>query len=85
MRPELAERLRVIETLGPSAIPPLVVSRAVPRARRESLLGLLLEMHGDAAGAEILARAEVARFVRASLTAYDEIRRMAQLAQAARF
>jgi phosphonate transport system substrate-binding protein len=84
LHPELAERLRVIEILGPSAIPPLVVSRAVPRSRRADLLRLVLEMHDDPAGSEVLAEADIVRFVRVSRANYDQIRQMARVAASAR-
>ncbi len=52
MRPAagIGERLRVIETLGPSPMPPWVVSRSVPVQRQRELRLLLLNMHRDPRG-----------------------------------
>jgi phosphonate transport system substrate-binding protein len=83
LHPELGWRLRVVETLGPSPIPPLVISRLVPRSVRVALLRLLLDMPKDPLGMEVLAPAEVARFVRVSHAGYDQIRHMAGVASSA--
>jgi phosphonate transport system substrate-binding protein len=83
LHPELAGRLRVIETLGPSPIPPLVVSRTLPAPLRARLAGLLLAMHRDRDGLAVLAAAEVARFVPVAEDDYEPIRRMARVAGAA--
>ena len=82
LHPELGGRLRVVETLGPSPIPPLVISRLVPRSVRVALLRLLLDMPKDPLGMEVLALADVARFVRVSHAGYDQIRHMARVAAA---
>jgi phosphonate transport system substrate-binding protein len=82
--PKLTDRLKVIETLGPSPIPPLVVSRRVPPLLRTTLLRLLLEMPTDPIGMGVLAQAEIARFVRVSRAGYDQIRQMARIAASAR-
>jgi phosphonate transport system substrate-binding protein len=81
--PKLTDRLKVIETLGPSPIPPLVVSRIVPRLLRATLLRLLLETPTDPIGTGVLAQAEIARFVRVSRAGYDHIRHMARIAASA--
>jgi phosphonate transport system substrate-binding protein len=44
-RPDLRERLRVLTSLGPSTIPPLVVARSLARERKEALREALLSMH----------------------------------------
>jgi phosphonate transport system substrate-binding protein len=63
--------LKVIETLGPSPIPPVVVSRSVPRPIRERLRRALLDT--------VLGPVE--RFVAVSDADYDPIRDMQQVAQ----
>ncbi|HTF92380.1 MAG TPA: PhnD/SsuA/transferrin family substrate-binding protein, partial [Verrucomicrobiae bacterium] len=55
-RPELARQISVIETIGPSPIPPWVISKEVPEKRRRALRTLLLDMHQDAFGRDILDR-----------------------------
>jgi phosphonate transport system substrate-binding protein len=63
--------VRVIETFGPSPIPPIVVSRSVPRPIRDVLADALLAT----------ALGPIERFVRVSDNDYDPIRHMAQVAQ----
>jgi phosphonate transport system substrate-binding protein len=78
LRPELAPHVRVIESLGPSPIPPAVVSRRLPLALREALRRALLGMHRDPEGVRILEAGMVARFMPVVDSDYDEIRRMAR-------
>jgi len=78
LRPALAPRLRVIATLGPSPIPPAVVSRRVPAALRAALRRALLTMHRDDEGRAILAAGLLDRFTRVRDADYDEIRHMAR-------
>jgi len=80
-RQEIAEHIRVIETIGPSPIPPLVISQRLPQRIRSELRGLLLDMGRDSLGRGILARARIARLVGAQDKDYDPIRRMARKAE----
>jgi phosphonate transport system substrate-binding protein len=82
VHPEHGQWLRVIETLGPSPIPPLVASRALPHERRAAVRGALLEMHRDAGGSEVLASWGLARLVPVADADYDPIRAMARMAAA---
>jgi phosphonate transport system substrate-binding protein len=79
--PEICERFRVIATLGPSPIPPWVISTHVPVAMRRTIREILLEMHNDWRGRLILEEGQIKRFVRVEDRDYDPIRRMAQLAE----
>ena len=81
-RPELGERIRVIETLGPSPMPPIVASRALPTVMREGVRTALLSMHHDEHGAAILKAATVRKFVEVADADYDPIRHMACVAAA---
>lgn len=78
LRPELASAVRVIHTLGPSAIPPAVVSTRLPPGVRQALQGALLGMHEDREGREILQSGAVNRFVPVRDEDYNDIRRMAR-------
>jgi phosphonate transport system substrate-binding protein len=80
LRPELSARIRVVETLGPSPIPPLVISRAVAPRIRARVRDLLLTMDGHADGQRVLERAHMNHFVAVNDADYDPIRRMAALA-----
>jgi phosphonate transport system substrate-binding protein len=79
--PDFRERIRVIETFGPSPIPPWVISRRVREVDRERLRKLLLCMDEDPIGRAILGGGQMARFISASDTDYDPIRSMARAAE----
>ena len=79
-RREMAEQLRVIETIGPSPIPPWVISTRVPSQWRNRLRSCLLNLHRDHHGLEILASARIERFIASHDCDYDPIRRMARKA-----
>jgi phosphonate transport system substrate-binding protein len=82
--PSLSSRLRVVEVLGPSPIPPWVVSRTVPRALRAALRASLLTMHRDPRGRAILERGRMSRFAAVTDRHYDALRQMTRAsAQAA--
>jgi phosphonate transport system substrate-binding protein len=76
--PELRARLRVIDTLGPSPIPPWIVSTRLPPAIRVALRQLLLDMAEEAKGRLILDIGHIARFAAVTDQSYDPIRRMHQ-------
>jgi ABC-type phosphate/phosphonate transport system substrate-binding protein len=78
--PDLKERLRVIETIGPSPIPPWVISNSVPKKLRDELRGVFLAMDGDIFGREILRGSGIERFDAVLDSDYDPIRRMARKA-----
>lgn len=82
---DAAMRVRVIESVGPSGIPPVVVRTAVPRAIRQELQHLLVTMHEDPAGRRILDQALVDRFVVVGDHDYDDIRKHRRAAEAAGF
>lgn len=82
LRPSVAEGVRVIETFGPSPIPPWVISRLVPASLRKEVRELLFGMADESRGRDILARGRIARFVSALDSDYDPIRRMAETADA---
>lgn len=79
--PELSDRIRVIETLGPSPIPPLVVSGERGFAAREVAREALLALPDTAEGRAILALGGLERFVAVEDGDYDAIRAMARDAQ----
>jgi phosphonate transport system substrate-binding protein len=73
-RPVLAQHVRVIESIGPSPIPPWVVSRKLPLELRRRLRQLLLNMHLDPVGQAALASGRLSRFVPAIDSNYQSIR-----------
>ncbi len=80
-RPELRQELRIIKTLGPSPIPPWVIRKDVPPATKKTLTELLLRMHEDPYGQEILAHGQIARFARVTDWDYGAIRSMSEKAR----
>jgi phosphonate transport system substrate-binding protein len=79
-QPEVSEAIRVIDTLGPSPIPPWVMSRKMAARHGEALRQALVEMHYTAEGRQILAAGGISRFAAVADTDYDLIRQMAELA-----
>jgi ABC-type phosphate/phosphonate transport system substrate-binding protein len=81
----LADRLLVIDTLGPSSIQPLVAANHVSSSLKSEIKVTLLEMDGDPSVKPELVRAGVERFEAVSDATYDDIRRMRAIAEAAQF
>ncbi len=79
-RPKLQAELRVIASLGPSPIPPWVVSRSVPPDLRQAIRGVFWRMHETAEGRAILERGLIEKMVRVEDRDYDPIREMARIA-----
>ena len=78
--PALAEQIRIIETLGPSPIPPWVIRTELPADLRTAIRQVFLQMHQNPRGQAILAQGNIARFVRVNDEFYDSIREMEKLA-----
>jgi phosphonate transport system substrate-binding protein len=79
-QPGLDQQLRIIGILGPSPIPPWIISRKVPQPLRQALREALVGMAQDPAGQTILAAGQMARFAQVEDRDYDLIREMARLA-----
>jgi phosphonate transport system substrate-binding protein len=77
-RPERARRLRVIESLGPAGMPPVVASARLPEPVRHQLGQALTHMHDSGPGRRILERGGVRRFAPVSDGHYDDIRHIVQ-------
>ena len=79
----VAKEVRVVESVGPAGIPPVVVSSHVPAELREQLEDVLVHMHEAPEGRRILDQALVARFTHVNDDNYDDVREMAQTAKTA--
>lgn len=75
-RPQLIAKLKIIARSPPFGIPPVVVPRQLPSERKEQLRSLLLGMHDDPVGKEILRRLGIDRFVQVDDSLYDRVREM---------
>jgi phosphonate transport system substrate-binding protein len=84
-RPELRDRLRVIDALGPSTIQPVVAARHVAADVLERVREALLRIGDDPVARGFLDRGLIARFVTADSASYDDIRRMTRAAEEAHF
>ena len=80
-----AEAVRVIDSLGPSTIQPVAVSRRLPADLRGRITEALLALHGDQGMPERLAHGMVERFVPVGPDDYDDIRMMVKACEAAGF
>jgi ABC-type phosphate/phosphonate transport system substrate-binding protein len=74
--PSIQSRIRIIDILGPSPIPPWVISKKTRPDWRSALHKLFLGMHGDPAGKAILDRAHMLRFTAVDDADYNLIRSM---------
>lgn len=74
--PELVARLKVIDSIGPSSIQPVVAAAHVPEDTSEMVRGALAVMHTDDRYGPVLARSLVTRYAPVSDVTYDDIRRM---------
>ena len=77
--------VRVLESVGPAGICPLVVSSSLPEDVRGKLQKALVTMHEDPSGRKILDDALVDRFVLVDDKNYDDIRAMKEAAEKAGF
>jgi len=81
VRPELMKDLRIIGTLGPSPIPPWVITTNVPVKLREAIRRVFWQMHTTAKGRVILAQGQIQRMARVEDKDYNPIREMALAAE----
>jgi phosphonate transport system substrate-binding protein len=80
-RPALRTVIRIIEPLGPSPIPPLIILRSLPQETRKVIRELLLHMHEDPHGRTVLENLQIVKFAYVEDRDYDVIRDMARKAK----
>jgi phosphonate transport system substrate-binding protein len=84
--PRLAGRVRIIDTIGPSSIQPVVVSSSRLSAdERRAIVAALLAVGDDVDARPRMAAAMVERFVAVDGGRYDDIRNMLRRVRAAGF
>jgi phosphonate transport system substrate-binding protein len=81
--PALTEDLRIVETLGPSTIQPVVASMRLPAPLRRDLRGILVDLGHTPSERDALGRGLVAGFEVVEDADYDDIRAMVSDADAA--
>jgi phosphonate transport system substrate-binding protein len=74
--PSIQARLRIIDTFGPSPIPPWVISKNTRPEWRSALRELFLTMHLDPDGKALLDRTHMLRFTAVEDADYNPIRSM---------
>lgn len=79
--PSLHNQIQIIDILGPSPIPPWVITPNLPEDLSTNLRRAFLEMHLDPLGREILANGLTERFVAVNDRDYDSIRAMERFAE----
>ncbi len=79
LQPEVAERLKVIDTLGPSPVPPIVVASRLPDALKFSIRAFLLEVNTQTVPA--IAITGIKKLVPMRDSDYDPIREMYEKAK----
>ncbi len=67
--------------LGPSPVPPWVISTSVPAPIREAITDVMLHLHLDALGDQTLKMADFAFFTVVDDSYYNATRRITRLAQ----
>lgn len=70
----LAAELRIIDTLGPSTIPPIVIARTVDPALKRQIQETLLTMHEDPSATRFLQAGAIDHFVPVRDEDYCDIR-----------
>jgi phosphonate transport system substrate-binding protein len=81
--PQLADRLRVVGSFGPSTIQPVVAASRLPDRLKDEVQQLLVELGDDPAARAALDHGLVERFAVVDDAAYDDIRAMLATIQAA--
>jgi phosphonate transport system substrate-binding protein len=81
--PQLAARLRIIDTFGPSTIQPVVAASRLPEPLKDRVRELLVGLGDDASARPVLDRGFIERFAVVDDAAYDDIRAMLAVIQAA--
>ncbi|MGZ8623698.1 MAG: PhnD/SsuA/transferrin family substrate-binding protein [Actinomycetota bacterium] len=83
--PKLAASVRVVESLGPSTIQPVAVSRRVPDDLRDGIRDVLVTLADDPAARARLDAGLIERFAPVGPASYDDIRMMLDACERAGF
>ena len=75
-QPALAQKIRVVDMLGPSTIPPIVITRELDAELKQRVRAVLISMHEDPRAAKELNKGRIERFVPVCDADYDDLRAM---------
>lgn len=78
--PDIENAIRIIDTWGPSPIPPWVIHKSLPQEVRSSIRQTLLQMHSYSRGRQILDQGQIDHFTQVEDRDYDAVREMAEIA-----
>jgi phosphonate transport system substrate-binding protein len=82
--PRLKDEIRIVETLGPSPMPPWVISKHLDRKLKDAVTDTLLNMHAKPRGSRILGNWGISHFVAPTPGAYEPILSMERAASGVR-
>lgn len=83
--PEIIDQLRVIDSLGPSTIQPVTVTKRFDVEQRRRIQEVLLHLHEDPSMADLLSHGFVDRFTAVDDDSYEDIREMVAACEEAEF
>ena len=83
--PDVTRNLKVIDSLGPSTIQPVAVSKRLDADLRRVIRDVLLELHETPTGRRLLGHGGVERWVSVGPSDYVDIRRMVDACELAGF
>jgi phosphonate transport system substrate-binding protein len=81
--PQLADRLRVVDTFGPSTIQPMVAASRLPDPLKDKARDLPVELADDPTARPVLDHGFIDHFAPVNDAAYDDIQTMLATVQAA--
>ena len=83
--PGLRHEIRIVDTLGPSTIQPVAVSKRIDDELRRQMVDVIVGLHNDPSVRRRLDHGLVDRFVAVGPADYDDIRLMLEACEAAGF
>lgn len=76
VRPEFSSKTKVIHKSPDFTIPPVVVQKAIDKALKERITRILLTMHEDARGKEVLKKLRIYKFIEIKDKDYKDVLEM---------
>lgn len=83
--PDLSSSIRIIDSLGPSTIQPIAISKRIEPELRQRIVDTILRLHETPDGRKALDAGLVDHFTPVTDESYDDIRQMVDVCQSAGF